>query len=82
MKVNERLIFAVLELIIILCLTGITFELGRAFALAERGYKACGGEYLILALPALYYAGKRTVKDWLGDLREIRRGGNPWRKEE
>lgn len=42
MKVNERLIFAVLELFIILCLTGITFELGRAFALAERGSLHCG----------------------------------------
>ncbi len=82
MKVNERLIFTVLELIIVLCLTGITFVLGRAFALAERGYKAHGGEYLILALPVLYYARKQTVKDWLADIREVRKGGKPWRKEE
>lgn len=39
MKVNERLIFAVRELIIILCLTGITFELGRAFALRRGDIK-------------------------------------------
>jgi hypothetical protein len=38
-KVNERLIFAVRELIIILCLTGITFELGRAFALRRGDIK-------------------------------------------
>lgn len=81
MKLNERLIFAALELIIVLCMTGIAFELGCAVALAERGCKAYGGEYLLLTLPVIYYAGKRTVKDWLADLREVRRGGNPWRKE-
>lgn len=82
MKLNERLIFAVLELIIVLCVTGIIFELGCTVAMAERGYKACGGEYLLLTLPVLYYTGKRTVKDWLADLREVRRGGHPWRKED
>lgn len=82
MKLDERLAFAALELIAVLCLTGMVFALGCAVALAERGYKACGGEYLLLMLPVLYYAGKRTVKDWLADFQEVRRGGNPWRKED
>ncbi len=33
-------------------------------------------------LPALYYAGKQTLQDWLADLQEVRRGGKPWRKED
>ena len=82
MKLNERLLSAVLELIVVLYLTAFIFALGCAVATAERGYKAYGGEYLILVLPALYYTGKRTVKDWLADLREIRRGNQPWEKEE
>lgn len=82
MKLSERLLHAVVELAIVLYLTVLVFVFGCAVATAERGYKAYGGEYLILALPVLYYAGKRTVKDWLADLREIRRGNQPWEKEE
>lgn len=82
MKLSEKLIFTALELIIVLCVTGIAFKCGCAVAMAERGYKACGGEYLLLTIPVLYYTGKQTVRDWLADLREIRKGGSPWRKED
>ena len=40
----------------------------------ERGYEAIGGEYLLLLLPAIYYTGKRTVLDWITDLRELTKG--------
>ena len=73
MNRKERLVLAVLELVTVICVTIIVFEVGRVAATAERGYDAYGGEYLLLALPVLYYAGKWTVKDWLADPREVRR---------
>ena len=82
MKLSRKQVSAVLELVIVLLATALVFRLGVATAKAERGYDARGGEYLLLTLPALYYAGKQTLQDWLADLREIRRGGRPWRKED
>lgn len=82
MKLSKKQVSAVLELVIVLLATALVFRLGVATAKAERGYDAHGGEYLLLMLPALYYAGKQTLQDWLADLREIRRGGQPWRKED
>lgn len=82
MKLSKKQVSAVLELVIVLLATALVFRLGVATAKAERGYDAHGGEYLLLMLPALYYAGKQTLQDWLADLREIRRGGRPWRKED
>jgi hypothetical protein len=49
------------------------FIAARGAALHERGYTAIGGEYMILFLPAIYYAAERAVKDWIADLRELRR---------
>ncbi len=82
MKLSRKQISAVLELVIVLLGTALAFRLGVAVAKAERGYDAYGGEYLLLMLPALYYAGKQTLQDWLADLQEVRRGGKPWRKED
>lgn len=82
MKLSRKQVSAVLELVIVLLATALVFRLGVATAKAERGYDAHGGEYLLLTLPVLYYAGKQTLQDWLADLREIRRGGQPWRKED
>jgi len=81
-KLSRKQISAVLELVIVLLGTALAFRLGVAAAKAERGYDAYGGEYLLLMLPALYYAGKQTLQDWLADLQEVRRGGKPWRKED
>jgi len=81
-KLSRKQISAVLELVIVLLGTALAFRLGVAVAKAERGYDAYGGEYLLLMLPALYYAGKQTLQDWLADLQEVRRGGKPWRKED
>lgn len=82
MKLSRKQVSAVLELVIVLLATALVFRLGVVTAKAERGYDAHGGEYLLLTLPVLYYAGKQTLQDWLADLREIRRGGRPWRKED
>ena len=60
-----------------LLVTALTFAWGKQTALAERGYNAIGGEYLLLILPAMYYTGKRTILDWVTEIRELwREGGN------
>lgn len=82
MKPSGKQLSAALELAIVLLATALVFRMGVAAARAEWGYDAYGGEYLLLVLPALYYAEKKTLQDWLADLRKIRRGGRPWRKEE
>lgn len=82
MKMSKKQILAALELAIFLFATALVFCLGVAVAKAERGYDACGGEYLLLTIPVLCYTGKQTLQDWLVDLREIQRGDQPWRKED
>ena len=64
----------VLELAAVLLLTALAFAWGRQVAQTERGYTAIGGEYLFLLLPAMYYTGKRTILDWIADLRELKKG--------
>jgi len=81
-KLGWKQISAVLELVTVLLVTALAFQVGVAVARAERGYEAYGGEYLLLALPVIYYAGKLTLQSWIADLREIRKGGRPWRKED
>ena len=65
-----------LELAAVLLVTALAFAWGRQVAQAERGYNAIGGEPLLLLLPAMYYAGKRTIQDWIADIRERRREGH------
>jgi len=52
------------ELLAVLLITGAAFMWGKETAMAERGYEAIGGEYLLLLIPAIYYIGKRTITDW------------------
>ncbi len=50
---------------IALTLAGILlFRVGQAYALAERGYEALGGEVLALSLPVMYYLISRIVRDF------------------
>lgn len=65
----------VLELAAVLLVTALAFAWGVQTAQAERGYTAIGGEYLFLLLPAIYYTGKRTILDWIADIREQWREG-------
>jgi len=46
------------ELAAVLLMTAAVFGLAKQAALIERGYAACGGEYMFLLTPALYYIGK------------------------
>lgn len=74
MKPKRSLVSVACELLAVLLITGTAFMWGKGAALAERGYEAIGGEYLFLLLPAIYYAGKRTLLDWIAELRELKKG--------
>lgn len=76
MKRKRSLASVLFELAAVLLLTAAAFAWGKQTALVERGYEAIGGEYLFFLLPAIYYTGKRTILDWIADLREQRREGH------
>lgn len=42
----------------------LLFLLGKRVAYIERGYKAVGGEYLLLLLPLLWLAVEQVIKDF------------------
>lgn len=65
----------VIELAAVLLVTALAFAWGVQTAQAERGYTAIGGEYLFLLFPFMYYPGKRTILDWVTEIRELRREG-------
>ena len=75
MKPKRSLTSVVLELAAVLLVTALAFAWGKQAAQAQRGYTAIGGEYLLLLIPFIYYPGKRTVLDWITDLRKLRREG-------
>lgn len=75
MKLKRSLASVVLELAAVLLVTALAFAWGKQAAQAQRGYTAIGGEYLLLLIPFMYYPGKRTVLDWITDLRKLRREG-------
>ena len=75
MKAKRSLASVLLELAAVLLVTALAFAWGVQTAQAERGYTAIGGEYLFLLLPAIYYTGKRTILDWIADIREQWREG-------
>ena len=75
MKPKRSLASVVLELAAVLLVTALAFAWGVQTAQAERGYTAIGGEYLFLLLPTIYYTGKRTILDWIADIREQWREG-------
>lgn len=76
MKKGKNRAAAAVELAAVLLATAAAFALGQRAALIERGYTARGGEYLLLLIPFIYYAGKRTLLDWIAELREL------WREKE
>lgn len=45
----------------------ILYRAGAAYALAERGYFAVGGEVFALFLPLFYYIVSTTIRDYIAD---------------
>lgn len=75
MKPKRSLASVLLELATVLLVTALAFAWGVQVARAERGYTAIGGEYLFLLLPVIYYTGKRTILDWIAEIRELWKEG-------
>lgn len=70
MKPKRSLASVLFELAAVFLMTALAFAWGVKTARIERGYEAIGGEYLLLLIPAMYYTGKRTILDWIADIRE------------
>lgn len=71
-KPKRRLAPAVLELAVVLLITALAFAWGKQSGQSERGYAAIGGEYLLLLLPAMYYPCKRTILDWIAEMKKVK----------
>ena len=74
MKPKWSLASVALELFAVLLLTAAAFVWGRNKAMAEWGRETFGGEHLLLLLPAIYYTGKRTILDWIADIKKSKKG--------
>lgn len=75
MKSKRILASVALELLAVLLMTALAFAWGKQTTLSERGYNAIGGEYLLLLIPFMYYPGKRTLLDWVAEIRRRWREG-------
>lgn len=75
MRPKRSLASVACELLAVLLIAGTAFMWGKGLALAERGCEAIGGEYLFLTIPAIYYAGKRTLLDCITDIRRLWKDG-------
>ena len=75
MRRKRSLASVLFELAAVLLMTALAFAWGKQPALAERGYNAIGGEYLLLLLPFMYYPGKRTILDWVTEIRKLWKEG-------
>ena len=64
--------FAVLKYAALTAAGVLLFHWGQGYALAERGYKAIGGEALLLGLPLFWYLTETTIRD---TVRDFRKGG-------
>lgn len=73
-KKKSRLAAAA-EFLAVLIVTAVVFTKGLSAALAWRGYKAVGGEFMLLLLPItiIYYEAKRIILDFVADFVELYR---------
>ena len=59
--------FAVLKYAALTAAGVLLFRWGQGYALVERGYKAIGGEALLLGLPLFWYLTETTIRDTVRD---------------
>ena len=72
MRQKKSFASVALELAAVLLVTILAFAWGMWVARAQRGYSAIGGEFVFLLIPAMYYIGKRVIRDWIADIRKNR----------
>ena len=73
MKHKKKSRLAAAEFLAVLIVTAVVFTKGLSAALAWRGYKAIGGEFMLLLLPIIYYEAKRIILDFVADFVELYR---------
>lgn len=71
MKHKKKSRLAAAEFLAVLIVTAVVFTKGLSAALAWRGYKAVGGEFMLLLLPIIYYEAKRIILDFVADFVEL-----------
>ncbi len=65
-RICDHIPLAAIVKYIVLAIAGfLLFRTGQACALAERGYKALGGEVFTMFLPGFYWTVSRIVRDIL-----------------
>ena len=67
MRRKKKSRLAAAEFLAVLIVTAVVFTKGLSAALAWRGYKAVGGEFMLLLLPIIYYEAKRVILDFVAD---------------
>lgn len=72
MRRKKKSRLAAAEFLTALIVTAVVFTKGLSAALAWRGYKAVGGEFMLLLLP-IYYEAKRIILDFVADFVELYR---------
>lgn len=73
MRRKKKSRLAAAEFLAVLIVTAVVFTKGLSAALAWRGYKAVGGEFMLLLLPIIYYEAKRIILDFVADFVELYR---------
>ena len=73
MRRKKKSRLAAVEFLAVLIVTAVVFTKGLSAALAWRGYKAVGGEFMLLLLPIIYYEAKRIILDFVADFVELYR---------
>lgn len=72
MRRKKKSRLAAAEFLTVLIVTAVVFfTKGLSAALAWRGYKAVGGEFMLLLLPIIYYEAKRIILDFVADFVEL-----------
>ena len=61
------------EFLAVLIVTAVVFTKCLSAARVWRGYKAIGGEFMLLLLPIIYYEAKRIILDFVADFVELYR---------
>ena len=62
MRRKKKSRLAAAEFLAVLIVTAVVFTKGLSAALAWRGYKSVGGEFMLLLLPIIYYEAKRITR--------------------
>jgi len=72
---DRRRVLLVAKYAGVLAVSAWLYRAAADYAIAERGYRAAGGEALLLLLPVVYYIIERMVRDWIADIRAAREAG-------